>query len=46
MFGRSAMHKVIPPEAAVKNIRDEFDKYIKNGKYPFSLYFKTRKVKN
>ncbi len=31
MFGRSVNHKVIRPEEAVQNMRDEFDKYIKKG---------------
>ena len=31
MFGQSVNHKVIRPEEAVQNMRDEFDKYIKKG---------------
>ena len=32
MFHSHKMHVVIPPEEAVKNIRDQFDKNIKSGK--------------
>jgi hypothetical protein len=34
MFDGHKLHEVVPPEEAVKNIRDAFDKNIKSGIIP------------